>query len=146
MYADRPRKLPDAHDMTAPRSDHPTTACDVLIVEDNTFVCDVMAAFLAQRGLAVRTAPAATAALSLLETVTPRVAVLDYHLPGINGVELAQAIRERGLDLPIIMMSASSVGPEEQTLRKFGVRLFVNKPVPLPPLHQAIVRLLGAAG
>jgi CheY-like chemotaxis protein len=131
--------------MTAPHPDHPTASCDVLIVEDNTFVCDVMATFLAQRGLTVRTAPAATAALALLEKVTPRVAILDYHLPGINGIELAQAIRERELDLPIIMMSANSGGPEEETLRKLGVRLFMEKPVPLPPLHQAIVRLLRAA-
>jgi CheY-like chemotaxis protein len=132
--------------MTDHRSDHPTASCDVLIVEDNTFVCDVMVTFLAQRGLAVRAAPAATAALALLEKVTPRVAVLDYHLPGINGVQLAQAIRERALDLPIIMMSANSSGPEEETLRKLGVRVFLHKPVPLPPLHQAIVRLLRAAG
>lgn len=118
----------------------------MLIVEDNSFVCDVMATFLAQRGLDVRTAPAASAALAMLETVTPRVAIFDYHLPGIDGVQLAQAIRERGLDLPIIMMSAASRGPEEETLRQFGVRIFLQKPVPLAPLHQAIVRLLRAAG
>lgn len=118
----------------------------MLVVEDNTFVCDVLATFLAERGLAVRTAPAATAALALLEKVTPRVAVLDYHLPGINGVELAQAIRKRAIAVPIIMMSANSVGPEEETLRKLGVRVFLHKPVPLLPLHQAIVRLLRATG
>jgi DNA-binding response OmpR family regulator len=127
-------------------NDNPSASCDVLIVEDNNFVCDVMATFLAQRGLAVRTAPAASAALTLLENVTPRVAILDYHLPGINGVQLAQAIRERGLDLSIIMMSANSGGPEEETLRKLGVRVFMLKPVPLPQLHQAIVRLLRATG
>jgi DNA-binding response OmpR family regulator len=118
----------------------------VLIVEDNTFVCDAMAAYLAQRGLDVRTAPAASAALRLLDDVTPRVVVLDYHLPGINGVELAQAMRDRALALPIIMMSASSVGPEEQTLKKLGVRVFLHKPVPLAPLHQAIQRLIRATG
>ena len=132
--------------MTAPHPDNPNASCDVLIVEDNNFVCDVMATFLTQRGLAVRIAPAASAALAILDKVTPRVAVLDYHLPGINGIQLAQAIRERALDLPIIMMSATNANPEEQTLRKLGVRLFMQKPVPLPPLHQAIVRLLRAPG
>lgn len=125
-------------------NDNPTASCDVLIVEDNNFVCDVMATFLAERGLAVRTAPAATAALAVLDIVTPRIAVLDYHLPGTNGVELARAMRQRALAVPIIMMSANSVGPEEETLRKLGVRLFMNKPVPLAPLHQAIMRLLRA--
>ena len=135
------------HDMPVPaHNDNSNASCDVLIVEDNTFVCDVMSTFLAQRGLAVRTAPAATAALAVLDEMTPRVAVLDYHLPGINGVQLAQAIRERGLDLSIIMMSANSGGPEEETLRKLGVRVFMLKPVPLPQLHQAIVRLLRATG
>lgn len=132
--------------MTVPHSDPPPASCDVLIVEDNTFVCDVMAAFLTQRGIDVRTTGAGTAALALLEKLTPRVAVLDYHLPGMNGLQLAHAFRERGLDLPIIMMSANAVGPDEQILRKLGVRLFMHKPVPLPPLHQAITRLLRAAG
>jgi CheY-like chemotaxis protein len=130
--------------MTAARSDHPTASCDVLIVDDNNFVCDVMATYLRQRGLAVRIAPAASAALTLLETTTPRVAILDYHLPGMDGVQLAQAIRARELDLPIIMMSANVGGPEQETLKELGVRVFLHKPVPLPPLHQAIVRLLAA--
>jgi DNA-binding response OmpR family regulator len=135
------------HDMPVPaHNDNSNASCDVLIVEDNTFVCDVMSTFLAQRGLAVRTAPAATAALAVLDEMTPRVAVLDYHLPGINGVQLAGAMRQRGLAVPIIMMSANIVVPEEETLRKLGVRLFIHKPVPLLPLYQAITRLVRAIG
>jgi len=128
--------------MTIQRADNPPGSCDVLIVDDNAFLCDVMASFLAQRGLAVRTALGASSALALLEKMTPRVAVFDYHLPGTNGVQLAQAFRERALDLPIIMMSASAGGPEEATLKSLGVRLFVHKPVPLAALHQAILGLL----
>lgn len=132
--------------MTDHHPDRQTASCDVLIVEDNTFMCDVIATFLTQRGISVRTAPAASAALALLETVTPKIAIFDYYLPGMNGLELAEAMRGLGLDLPIIMMSASNVGTEEATLRQLGVRIFLKKPVPLSPLHQAIVRLLRAAG
>jgi len=128
--------------MTVQPAANPSATCDVLIVEDNAFLCDMMASYLTRQGLSVRTASGASIALGLLEKVTPRVAVLDYHLPGKDGVQLAQAFRELALDLPIIMMSADMGGPEQETLKRLGVRLFVHKPVPLAPLHQAIVRLL----
>jgi DNA-binding response OmpR family regulator len=116
--------------------------CDVLIVEDDVVQSEEMAAFLARSGLTVQTAHNGSAAIPLAEQLRPRVALLDYNLPDLNGVELAEAIRALLPDTAIIMMSGRIEGLAELTLEKIGISVFVNKPVPLGPLRQAVQRLV----
>lgn len=120
-------------------------SCDVLIVEDDVVQGEEMAGYLARAGLAVRTAHNATVALEQVETLRPRVAVLDYNLPDLNGVQLAEHIRALLPQTAIIMMSGRIDGLSEQTLRSIGISVFVNKPLPLGPLRQAVMRLVRSA-
>jgi CheY-like chemotaxis protein len=85
---------------------------------------------------------AATSALALLEKVRPKVAVLDFHLSGVTGVELAARIHERLPDVPIILMSGGVGTLDQQMLERIGVKIFVNKPVPMAALHRAVVQLI----
>jgi CheY-like chemotaxis protein len=118
------------------------TSCDVLIVEDDIALGDVIASYLTRDGLVVQTAHSATAALRLLQRGRPRVVVLDYHLPGQTGLTLAHAVLERYGNLPIIMMSGSLDGIDDDVLKAAGIRIFVNKPVPLAALHRAVLQLM----
>ncbi|UYN94241.1 MAG: response regulator [Enhydrobacter sp.] len=119
-----------------------TSQCDVLIVEDDVVQAEEMAAFLARAGLSVQIAHNGVTALPLAQQLQPRVALLDYNLPDLNGVELATAIRGLLPDTAIIMMSGRIEGLAELTLEKIGISVFVNKPVPLGPLRQAVQRLV----
>ncbi len=116
--------------------------CDVLIVEDDVVQAEEMAAYLARAGLSVQIAHNGAAALPLAEQLRPRVALLDYNLPDLNGVELAEAVRALLPEAAIIMMSGRIEGLAELTLEKIGISVFVNKPVPLAPLRQAVQRLV----
>ena len=116
--------------------------CDVLLVEDEIALGEVMGSYLARGGLEVRTAHSGSSALLLLESSVPAVAVLDFRLPDTDGLELAQKIRERLPALPIIMMSGAIGSLEQATLEKIGVRVFVNKPVPLRSLLRAVQQLM----
>jgi DNA-binding NtrC family response regulator len=120
----------------------PPTVCDVLIVDDDKTLCDTMASFLQRRGLAVYTAPSPSTALAVLQRVQPRVAVLDYQLPGQSGAVLAERMREHLPALPIILMSGHVDCVERETLDRIGIKVFVNKPVPLTALHAAVLRLI----
>jgi two-component system, OmpR family, response regulator CpxR len=116
--------------------------CDVLLVEDDVDLSALMASYLARGGLDVRTAHSGSSAFRLLETVQPKVAVLDFRLPDMNGVELSQKIRQLVPDLRIIMMSGAIDPLDQKTLETIGVRVFVNKPVPLRSLQRAVVQLM----
>ena len=66
---------------------------DVLIVEDHRPICDQMADFLRRGGLTVLGSYSAEEALTVAGEYQPRVLILDYNLPGIDGVELARQLR-----------------------------------------------------
>jgi DNA-binding response OmpR family regulator len=116
--------------------------CDVLLVEDDVELGALMGSYLTRGGLDARTAHSGSSALRLLENLQPKVAVLDFRLPDMNGVELSQKIRQILPDLPIIMMSGAIGSMEQELLEKIGVRVFVNKPVPLRSLLRAVVQLM----
>ena len=128
--------------MAGTDSDRQTAFCDVLIVEDDVVLSDLMAGFLRRNGIDVRTAVSGAAALRLLETVEPRVGVLDYELPDLTGLDFARTIHRQLPDVPIILMSASVTDVGRRDLAGTGVRLFVNKPVPPEALMRAIRQLI----
>ncbi len=117
-------------------------SCDVLVVEDDLRLSDIISAYFARQGLAVQTAHSSSSALRLLHRYSPRVAVLDYQLPGESGLELAKALREHHADLPIILMSGGINFIDRETLQSAGIRVFVSKPVPLPALYRAVRQLI----
>jgi DNA-binding response OmpR family regulator len=118
------------------------TQCDVLLVEDDLDVGAAMASYLSRHGLDIRTAHSGSSALYLLQKVRPRVAILDFRLPDLDGVQLSQKILQLVPNLPIIMMSGAIGELEQATLERIGIRVFVNKPVPLRSLLRAILQLL----
>ena len=116
--------------------------CDVLLVEDDVALNDLMASYLKRGGLDVRTAHSGSSAMLLITKSTPRIAVLDYQLLDLNGTKLAMQLRQELPDLPIIMMSGAIGDLEQESLKKVGVRVFVNKPIPMRALLRACTDLL----
>lgn len=117
-------------------------SCDVLIVDDDVILGDTIARYLRRAGLVVRPAHSGSSALRVIGETEPRVALIDYELPDTTGVELASRLRERLPVVKMIMMSGSIPGIEREMLEAAGIMVFVNKPVPMAPLHKAIVKLL----
>jgi two-component system cell cycle response regulator DivK len=116
--------------------------CDVLIVEDSTIQCLEMADYLRHANLVVETAFDGAAALHSANKYEPRVVLLDYNLPDMTGVQLAEAMRALLPSTAILIMSGRIDGLSEETLQALGITIFVNKPVPLGPLRQAVVKLV----
>jgi CheY-like chemotaxis protein len=130
--------------MTDIASDQKFEPCDVLVVEDELSLAETISQFLTRGGLRVRTAHGAASALRTASIAPPRVAIIDYQIPGMNGLALAAKLRA---DLPMlqtILMSANNLHFDRATLDNAGVKVFVNKPMPPGPLRQAVMRLLQA--
>ena len=125
-------------------SDQKFEPCDVLIVEDELSLAETISQFLVRGGLRVKTAHGAASALRTASITPPRVAILDYQIPGMNGLDLAAKLRADLPTLQIILMSANNLHFDRATLDKAGVKVFVNKPMPPGPLRQAVLRLLQA--
>lgn len=119
-----------------------TTPC-ILIVEDDPILGELLLEALQGeaicRGIL---APSGEKALSILQTITPALFLLDYHLPGMNGLELADRLRRReGSErMPILLMSASL--PQESGM--LDHLRTIQKPFDLEKLLQLIAELLAS--
>ena len=79
----------------------------VMVVDDDADHRDLIHAALEPVGFVVRDAPDGPACLAAVETAEPDLFLLDISMPGMTGWELAQALRERGMGQPIVMLSAN---------------------------------------
>jgi signal transduction histidine kinase/CheY-like chemotaxis protein len=77
----------------------------VLIVDDDNAVRQVTVEMARDLGCEVAQASGGEQALALVEKLTPRLILLDYAMPGMNGLQLARALRERGLTAPIALVT-----------------------------------------
>ena len=83
----------------------PGRRCRILLVDDDPELRVVFAAALEASGHVVTSAADGPAALALLDRAAPDVLLLDFAMPGMNGVEVASEIRRRRPGLPIIFAS-----------------------------------------
>jgi len=125
----------------------------VLIVEDTETSRDLLETLL--RGWTIPPVSASTAeeGLALLERRNREGApdpfglvVLDWMLPGMNGLDAAARIRARPetRSLPIVMISAYAGKEEEARCVELGVNVFLPKPITASSLFDAVVEAQGA--
>jgi DNA-binding response OmpR family regulator len=77
----------------------------VLIVDDDDDVRRVLADVLSAAGYRVRDFSAGAEALEALDGFQPELMIIDYAMPGRNGAELAQHMRERIGDIPVLFVT-----------------------------------------
>lgn len=120
------------------------STCHVLIVEDEVLQAREIAHVLSRASLVVKIAQTAGEAFALALAEQPGVALVDCNLPDSNGFLVAKKLGELSPRTAIILMSGQIDGAPEKLLQATGSRAFINKPVPLGPLRQAVLKLLNA--
>jgi CheY-like chemotaxis protein len=78
--------------------------------------------------------------LSLLQSRSVDLVLLDVHMPGMDGVTLAHEIRRADPALPLYALTANVVGSEESALREAGVEEILYKPVDEERLRAVLLR------
>ena len=78
----------------------------VLVVDDDPVMREMVSELLGERGYSVDTAGSAEDALDKLGEVDFACVLTDLQMPGMNGMELLGAVRERCPDTPTVMMTA----------------------------------------
>jgi two-component system phosphate regulon response regulator PhoB len=116
----------------------------ILVVEDEPDIRELLSFTISRAGFDVREAENAEDAIKMLDVGTPELIVIDWMLPGMDGIDLAKWLRSDELTstLPIIMLTAR--GEEIDKLRSFeaGVDDYVTKPFSPKELTARIKALL----
>ena len=77
----------------------------VLIVDNDENLVTSLSSMLCDEGFEVSSTAEGSEALALIRTVAPAVVLLDIWLPGMDGVEILQALRAMHADVEAIVMS-----------------------------------------
>jgi CheY-like chemotaxis protein len=117
----------------------------VLLVEDNPLNVLVTTKVLQRWGAIVDHAGNGKEALEQLDPLIHRLILMDMHMPIMDGYTATLRIREMGLSLPIIALTASVAKEEHQTLYSFYINEVVTKPFSPDQLLRAILKCLSAA-
>ncbi len=98
----------------------------ILIVDDNYMVLESLVDFLSFAGFSVELAPDASSALRVLKEKTFDIFIIDYEMPGVNGLVLTEEVRRLFPNTYIIGISGKDVKEE---FLKAGANTFLIKPL-----------------
>jgi DNA-binding response OmpR family regulator len=114
----------------------------ILIIEDDPTLLLGLKDNFELQGYRVRTARDGEQGLEAALDHPPDLILLDIMLPRLNGYEVCRAIREQGLELPIIMLTAK--GQEEDIILglNLGADDYVTKPFRIRELHARVKAFL----
>jgi two-component system response regulator FixJ len=113
----------------------------VYVVDDDEAVRDSTRMVLQSYGMNVRTFSSGTAFLSEVADIPFGCVLLDQHMPEMNGIELLETMRARGMTMPVIMITAKSGGSLKERALRAGASALLDKPV----ADDDLVRAIGAA-
>jgi DNA-binding response OmpR family regulator len=108
----------------------------IVIVEDEAVLRRVIARNLAGRGHLVREAETAAEAIAAVLAERPDLLLLDIALPDASGWDVLRALRERGVAVPTVIVSAVRVAPGR--LAEFAPLAYLPKPFPLDALLRLV--------
>jgi DNA-binding response OmpR family regulator len=99
----------------------------ILIIEDEPELVKVLRSYLEQAGFTVHTAYRGDSGLSTWEHKHPDLVILDLNLPGMDGLDVARAIR-RQANTPILMLTARVEEMDQIIGLELGADDYVTKP------------------
>jgi DNA-binding NtrC family response regulator len=116
---------------------------NVLVVDDDNGVCQIVQRMLSDKQYQVQTSQSVADAFRAIEQKPFDAYVMDDKLSDGSGLDVAERIRSKGSEAPIILMSgydASSVGPRAE---KFGIFDFLQKPFSREMICNAVKKAIG---
>ena len=110
----------------------------VLVIDDDTYICDLLVSYLQRKGYESVGAYKGTNALRLMQKDTFDVVLCDYRLPNTDGEKMLQSIKSIKPELPVIIMTAYSDVKTAVKLIKSGAYDYVTKPIQPEEILQLI--------
>lgn len=114
----------------------------ILLVEDDPLLADGLARALRQSGYLIEQASDGCTADRWLETEDFDLTILDLGLPGLDGSEVLQRLRQRKQHTPVLVLSARMALEERVRLLNLGADDYVVKPVALAELEARVRALI----
>ncbi|MEX0987415.1 MAG: PAS domain S-box protein [Bacteroidales bacterium] len=118
--------------------------CTVLIIDDVDHNRKFLRDCLANTALTALEAENGSAALEIMNYIKPDLIITDIRMPGINGFELLEKIKEREKlkDVPVLAYSASAMKDQKEKILKSAFNGLLVKPLQINDLYHKLMEFL----
>mgnify|MGYP000707680516 CR=1 FL=1 len=110
----------------------------VLLVDDEAEFLTIMAERMEARGMIVTTAQSADTALAAIKNESFDAIVMDFQMPGIDGMEALKEIKAKNPELQIILLTGYASVEKTVEAMKIGATDFLEKPADMAALEEKI--------
>lgn len=111
----------------------------LLIVDDEEDIREFARRFFQKRDIVVEVASNGREAIEKIETFQPDLSLFDIRMEQMTGVDALRALREKGIDCKVIMISGME---DEQTVnecKELGAINFIHKPLVIEELQDIVL-------
>lgn len=115
---------------------------NILVVEDNEVNQQVARELLQQAGARVHIAGDGALALRMLQQEPFDLVLMDMQMPVMDGLTATRHIRERGLQVPVVAMTANALSTDRDRCIAAGMNDFVSKPIRPQELYRVVSQWL----
>jgi DNA-binding NtrC family response regulator len=118
---------------------------NALVVDDDIAVCRILHRMLSEERYTVQTSQSVADALGIIEQKPFDLYVMDYKLPDGSGLDVAERIRSKGSEAPIILMSGYDASAVTLRAEKLCISDFLVKPFSREIICNAVKKAIGPA-
>lgn len=116
----------------------------VLVVEDNGLNQELIREVLAELELEVDIANNGKEALQAIETKPYDIILMDVQMPQMDGIQATKAIRQLGINTPIVAMTANAFEEDKRRCLNAGMNDYLSKPIHFDQVTRALQQWLKA--
>ena len=110
----------------------------LLIVDDEVEICEFLKSFFEDRDFKVAVAHNGLGALEEVKLFQPDVVLLDIQMPGMDGLQTLQRIKETHPKVKVIMVTAVETQEKIEEAMRLGADNYITKPLSLEYLEKDV--------
>jgi len=115
---------------------------EILVIEDDVLQAHEIEVHLGRLGFSVATLGGGSDSLHQIANIDPRVVIIDYNLPDIDGLTVAGRVRRLAPNAAVILMSGRIDFVPADMLDNRGMVAFFKKPIDLVRLRRLVSKLV----
>lgn len=110
----------------------------LLVVDDETEIVDFLKIFFEERDFEVETASSGDKAIEKADKFRPQIMLLDVQMPGMSGMEVLKAVKEKHPEIKVIMVTALETRDKIEEAMRLGADNYITKPLSLEYLEKDV--------
>jgi DNA-binding NtrC family response regulator len=118
----------------------------VVVIDDDASLRRVLEYNLQEAGYAVAAAASGEEGLALFDEVSPAIVITDMKMPGMDGLQVLKAVKERSPDTPVIVITAFGTVDIAVEAMKAGAYDYITKPFNREELRLTVAKALRFSG